>query len=398
MKQYFNKFTLYALLWFLYYLQGTLYASGSIISQGLLAIILLWSLYIFFKVNLNYNIKGFLLGLNCFLVVLTIYGMLNILDPMQVYYNNIYTVPMTKINYLKILYMSLLPIFVVYYYTQKNKINEQIIRAFSILWLIVSVFSYIRYNNEAVALLSTQSNYDDIEVTNNVAYDFLLLLPLMFFWNKKPIIQFALLIIIFGFILSGMKRGAIIIGVGCLLWFLYRIIKNSTKRSKILILILSCFIVLFGVKFAINMYETSPYFQYRFEQTLAGNSSGRDVIFAKLLDYFNTNSSFFNFLFGNGADYTVVIAGNFAHNDWLELLINQGVLGILLYVGYFASLLYSIRKSKNNVVAYSTLIMIFFIMFTSSLFSMSYNSLRLPVAIGLGFCLCKSENNVKVEG
>lgn len=125
-----------------------------------------------------------------------------------------------------------------------------------------------------------------------------------------------------------------------------------------------------------------------FNQTLEGNSSGRDSIYSILWYEFLENGSLFYCLFGFGADATISIAGNFAHNDWLELLINNGLLGIVLYVGYwwrFASLKNKIEEENTRCAAVAFCITFFML----SLYSMSYGAMDIFVTMGFGYCISR---------
>lgn len=277
-----------------------------------------------------------------------------------------------------------------FHYVKRNILTDSLIRLFLVFWLIITIFLYIRVQLEFQTKMVELGHNEDREMTNNIAYDFLHLFPLLFLWNRKPLFQYLFAAVMFAFIMAGMKRGAILIGAVCLIWFLYRVFVNAKGKGKILILLCTMLLIYVGANYVMNLYETSPYFKYRIEQTLEGNSSNRDVIYSSLWNIYNSDSSLLHFLFGNGASATLRVFGAYAHNDWLELLINQGLLGAVLYAVYFAALLYTIYKNKNNKDVYSILAMIFVIMFVSSLFSMSYASLGLPIAVGLGYCLNKS--------
>ena len=77
----------------------------------------------------------------------------------------------------------------------------------------------------------------------------------------------------------------------------------------------------------------NDYFQTRLTSTLEGNSSGRDEIYSHIWNVFN-NSNMFHYLFGYGAQGSFIMTAKFAHSDWLELLINQGLLGFIIYINY----------------------------------------------------------------
>lgn len=387
MKKYFNICTLYIFLWCIYYLQGIVYARGSIISQMILLLLMLISGYYFIKVNISYRIPPFLKVLNVFIGVMTIYGIFLILDPTPIYIGFTLSEQAGKMEFLKAIYMSLLPIYAMYAFSKQGILKIETIQTLTLILIISTTLSYFKAEQEALQNVLDVGSMQE-EFTNNTGYNFLHILPLLFFWNKKPILQYMLLAFIFTFIVMGMKRGAIMIGLVCLIWFLYRTYKSS-KSNRSLIIFLTSIAIICGVAYLIDFYNNSEYFQYRIEQTLEGNSSGRDSIYGSLWQYYINQDSLLNILLGNGAMHTIKIAGNFAHNDWLELLICQGLLGIVIYLAYFISLYKNFKNSHNNSILYNILGMCLFIMFASSIFSMSYNSLSLSITLCLGYCCAK---------
>lgn len=388
MKKYLNICNIYILLWCIYYLQGIAYASGGMISKLILLIIILISAYYFIDVNIKYITPSFIKILNIFIGLSTIYGFLLFIDQTPLFLNSILSAKIGKFEYLKAIYMSMMPIYPMYAFTKQNLLKKETIQTLTIILLISTTLSYFRAEQEAIRKAIEIGSTRE-EFTNNTGYDFLSILPLVFFWNKKPILQYILLAYIFTFIVMGMKRGAIIIGLVCLIWFLYRTYKTAGKRNKRIITILTLLIVIIGSVYIIDFYNNSEYFQSRIEQTLEGDSSGRDNIYGNIWEYFINQDSLLNVLLGNGAMHTIRIAGNFAHNDWLELLICQGLLGIIIYLAYFMSLYKSFKNSRNYVLLYNILGTCLFIMFASSMFSMSYNSLSLSITLCLGYCCAK---------
>lgn len=141
--------------------------------------------------------------------------------------------------------------------------------------------------------------------------------------------------------------------------------------------------------------QCNKYIQHRIEQTEEGATSGRDVIFAKLFSYFMHETSAWQFYFGSGANHTVAVAGNYAHNDWLELAVNQGCLGILVYLIYWICMYKTWRNSKSNSIIYSSFGAICVIFFLSTFFSMSYDNMSIYATLCLGYCLA---NMTKLNG
>ena len=186
---------------------------------------------------------------------------------------------------------------------------------------------------EKLKLLANDLNDDN--VVNNISYHFLKLFPLLFFWNSKPILQFLIAAILLFFVLSGFKRGAIVISVVCFMWFFYKIFKDIRGRQRFYIVLLTILFMVIGGTYVYMLYDSNQFFQYRMEQTIQGDYSARDVIYLTLWNNFQQELSLLKVLFGNGVYHTISLTGTFAHNDWLELLTNQGLIGVLAYLLFF---------------------------------------------------------------
>ena len=397
-KKYFNNCTLYILLWVIYSLQGTLYASGGIISRGLLVVLMLMSIYYAIKVNNSgQRLPSFLRVLNVFVAMITLYGVVAILDPtpLIVTGDGLYA-PIAKFEFLKTAYISLFPIYVFYYFAKKGILTEETIRFISIILLINTTVSFVEAQNSMLAdAMAMRSSRE--EFTNNVAYTFLQLMPLAFFWRRKPIMQDLDGMYIVAFLVMGMKRGALLIGAVCLIWFIYSSWRSARGTQKVIIAALTAIMVAVGIHYIAEFYATSDYFQQRLERTMAGDSSGRDEIYSTLWNHYLNETSFLRVLFGNGAMQTINIAGNYAHNDWLEVLTCHGALGIFIYLMYFVSLVRCWISSRKSETIYGVLGMVLLIMFASTLFSMSYNSLSIGITLCLGYCLSQGScKNIKV--
>ncbi|MBO5919691.1 MAG: O-antigen ligase family protein [Bacteroidales bacterium] len=169
-----------------------------------------------------------------------------------------------------------------------------------------------------------------------------------------------------------MKRGAILIGVFALIYFLYINRKVVQKKYKVLTNFLTIGIFFVGA-FVVNSYLISnEYFVSRIDATMEGDSSNRDQLYTYFLSHFMEEQNPINFLFGHGANGTLSIYIDYAHNDWLELAINQGLLGLLVYAIYWVMFIKSIRQFRENALMKNYLTIFFIIFFVKSFFSMSY--------------------------
>lgn len=387
----FNQCNIYITLWCLYYLQGTLYASGSIISQAILAILLVMSICNAYIVNRHYKLPIFFKGLNVLIAMFTIYGIAIIVSGEKLMTKN-YTI-VANYEYLKAIYISLLPIYSAYLYTIKGQLTKKSISIWIFFWILVATAQF--YRNEREALEKYISNRT--EITNNSGYLFLALLPSLVVFNKKPIIQFPLLLYCISFVVMGMKRGAIIIGLIIFCYFIYRTYKTSSRKNRKYIITFSFLVIFLATSFIMKMMAENDYFNQRVEQTLEGDTSGRDVIYGGLINHFLDETNALNFFLGNGAQATLKFNGAFAHNDWLEILINNGIIGVFTYIIYWICFVNSWLKSKSTINAFSALLMILLISFMQTLFSMSYGSLEIYMTLSLGYFLAISYKQISIR-
>ena len=233
MSKYFNICNFYILLWCLYSLQGTLYTGGSIISQGILAILLLISLYYTVYANVNYQLPPYMKMLNVMLVMFTIYGVALIISGEELSIKEECAGVVSNKDYLKNIYMSLLPIYAFYVFTKTGQLTGLIIKRWILVFLSVAVLCFFRNNAEAIARAEEIMSLQE-EFTNNSGYLFLAIIPLLLLF-KKPFVQYILFLVCGIFIIAAMKRGAILIFALCLPLFMHSTLKALSFRKKMLI-------------------------------------------------------------------------------------------------------------------------------------------------------------------
>lgn len=396
LKKIFQPINLYFCLWCMYSLQGVLYPTGNMIAKIILMVVLIWSMCLWYKVNLsNKGLPNFLHPLNAFLIITTIYGVILIISGKQSYIVETGAL-VSNLDYLKNIYASLLPIYVFYEYSRCCKLSEGHVKIYTICLLILAIVSYL---NRVLQISDIAGGLDltSQEFTANVGYSFLAIMPLLLFYHKRPLRQFFLLIVCLFFIIISMKRGAILIGSICFIYFLWTMYKNSRGRVKLFVILLSVLSVFAAIVIVNYLILNNEYFIYRIERTLEGDSSHRDEIYMDYLTHFVAETNFFRFVFGNGADATLSIGTNYAHNDWLELAINNGILGVAIYVWYFIALFKDSNTLRRNNPLYSKVIlMVLIIMFASTLFSMSYASMNKALSLAIGFSLAQIYNKKRV--
>ena len=259
------------------------------------------------------------------------------------------------------------------------------LQVWGFIFLISAVVSYFKTQQEQLEVLVEMGSTAD-EITNNSGYLFLSCLPLLVLYRAKPLLQFATLAFVMAFIVMGMKRGAIIIGVVAFVYFIFQTIKNSKGKYRFLFIVLSVALCVGAVSFFIYQMDNSDYMMKRIEDTREGNSSHRDDLYMHFWDYFRYTATTLHFLIGRGANGTLEIYYNYAHNDWLELAVNQGLLGVAIYLLYWRCL-YRTWKRATNRDARTILFITFWIFFPKTLCSMSYGDMTYINTSVLGFAL-----------
>ena len=380
-----NRCDWFIIVWVLYYLQGVLYSSGGAISTGLLGINLLVSIYCAIKIWQMPNNPPYIKGLNLLVLMFSIYGFAFILmNPSTVHYS-MSGVSMASYNYIKSIYLSILPIYAFYYFSLKGYLTAERLRWWAVVFCISCVISYYIYMQQAMEKLLQRGSSAE-EITNNAGYLFLSLIPIWVLFRKKPLLQYVGLAFCMAFILMGMKRGAIAIGSVVVLYLICQIIKNARGKQRFIVILLTAVLAIAGVYFVIDMMSSSDYFIQRIEDTKAGNSSARDDLYSFFWTYFTERAELLHYLFGRGANGTLEVYNSYAHNDWLEIAINQGLFGIIIYIVYWINF-YKTWHQSTNIEAKTILAIIGISYFAKTIFSMSYGDMTYVCTSVLGYAL-----------
>ena len=297
----------------------------------------------------------------------------------------------SNFSFLKSIFLSLPNIYTFYYFSTKKYLTEKLLKGWVFALFGVAVFRF--FDNQMSAIqVQLLEGIDSDEVTNNMGYLFVALIPSVALFRHKSFLQYGMMIFCMAFIVMGMKRGAIIVGVLLMLYFLYFNYRYHQSMSKTKVLFFSALIVIAAVYIVQYMMETSDYFMARIVQTEEGGSSGRDVIYEHFWNHFKNETDNIKFIFGNGANATLGIYINYAHNDWLEIAINQGVLGLVAYALYWLGFLKTIWNTKHNKTARLVLSLAFISFFVESIFSMSYTGYSMMACTTFGYCLAHCQD------
>lgn len=356
---------------------GAVMGSGLVLSLCRYTIII-WSFAYYIKTVANFlREPAVIKALSIFYLSLAIYGIIVLVNGKTLY---TLTSPIVPMNYIYKTSWSLLPIFAFYNFAKKGLLTKQFMLKWIYACVVVATISYY------FGMLQSLARHEgEEETTNNGGYIIVSLLPMFIFLKDRSKQQYLLLAGALLLAILSMKRGAILVGgiaVAVYFWYLFR---NSKKSRKLQILVV-LMVAASGVFYVYDrLSTTSEYFQERVEDTMEGETSGRDFIQGFLIDYYITQYTPMEKLVGRGGNATLEVLGQFAHNDWIELGINQGLLGMLLYLFYWISFVKLLMKRHVPPEVKTALAMIFVIYFLKTFFSMSYSEYTLYASMVLGF-------------
>lgn len=365
----------YTVLWMMYYMGGTLYAVGSFISKAILAMILVVSFYHMFTCLGYKDNPPMLKGVAAIIFLVSFYGIFRLLGP------SYFGIP--KFLFQKNIYMSLLPIFSFYYYTRKGYLKEKDMIIFAFVFV---VFTYVVYLKD-VANRSLVTGREVGDMTVNSGYNFIGLLPFVYFFRKKPVWFFSILFFVWFFTILCMKRGAIISGLAATLMLFWGYFKNSKRGVRIGALVLVSVFIVVIVHYVQGLMNDNSYFALRYQQTMEGNASGREEMYPMFFHYLFHENTVITALVGGGIDYSLARFTMGAHSDWFQIAIDMGLVGILFYIYYWRNFVKTIKQIGKENSCYTILLIVFVIDFLKALFSFSINDRPITTTCILGFCL-----------
>jgi len=379
----FNICNLYLALWALYALHWTNANIPVIekISNIILGINMAISCYYAGIAICKYRLPKLFKAITLLLGIFTIYGLYYLFFG-QTHY--LLGTPIKKGTYILSVLRSFLPIFTFYVFTIKGYLTPKLMKFWTIVFLCVFITIYFR-STFLHSLISTKD-----EFVNNTGYLFVLIIPCVYYWKKSSIIQFALIGICFVFIILALKRGAMISAVCVILMFITYKFKTAKSVRKIAMSMLIIAASVLAYDFVSERMTESSLLNTRISQTLQGNMSKRDIIASSLIDYYVNDASVVEQVVGSGADSTLSISFNWAHNDWIEILICQGIIGVLMYL-YFWTIFYKQWRSTKEPQSRMIIGSYFVIYIIRTLVSMSYSMIFTIAALGIGYALAANQ-------
>ena len=336
-------------------------------------------MYHLFFVNFKFLLPRYFVGLNILLGSFFFYGMLALMG--------VTPHPLPE-EYLKTILISFLPIYSFFFYTKKGLITRENLNIFIVIFFI---FAFLKYYG-IVYSKSLLSISGEVDFTNNAEYLFLPLMATGVFFNKK-IFQYVTLCICLIIAIESSKRGVMFTCFGCLFWFLYNSLRGTNMKTKLGVVLFFAALIFVGyVTFERHILESYA-FQSKMQDLMDGDGNGRGTLYTTFLNYFWNETNAFQFVFGSGANATLSISTHYAHNDWIEIAVNQGLLGVGLYILYFLIFFRECCNQTYNSKIKLALQLIFLICFVKTFFSMSYGDMTTSTCFVLGYCLAQGNKN-----
>lgn len=202
----------------------------------------------------------------------------------------------------------------------------------------LAIFSFIKYSSSGLMV---------DQIANDAMFSIIVYFPFVMMMNKRKWLKYTLFILLMALAFMSLKRSIIIAVV--VSFFLYLLLTNHKAMLRKWYFWLGLLCVVYV---GLYLYETmGEMIAYRFSTMEEGGGSGRDVIYQRVFDSVK-QSDFGSLFFGHG--YMSVIAINdfkLAHNDFLQLLYDYGIVGLVFFVSFLLSLCaLAIRKYRSRKI------------------------------------------------
>lgn len=351
----------------IYFLQGSLYPSGSIISQLTLTILISFNSFFGIKV-LGTKRKPIFISIWSIFIAIIIIGYLFAGD---------FTKPLFFGQLKNILYF-MTALYPIYYWTTKGVITLKDLRIFSFVMLPVLIITF--YTNET----NLKVELDREGVVNNASYMLVSLMPFLMLIKKRSV-SLMIIFLILSLLIIGSKRGALAIGMVTAMLIIYynlKYIKGKNLLSKARNMLVIVGILSFGLYYLSEVIESNFYIFERIQK----NHSTRPENYLAIFNNWYNSSSFTELLFGYGYFSTPLYTPEevMAHNDWLEMLNDFGLFGFFLYAVLLYSFINAIKYHESIELKYMHLSIIIIWIFTSvfSMWMNNYSNVIYAIAIG----------------
>lgn len=237
---------------------------------------------------------------------------------------------------------STAPFFLFYYGSWKGYLTSNILLRIAVLLLCVFALESI------IGVVTRAGRYSTWYIKADNVGNSLMFLILFFSLDLKKSQNIILMLVTYALVLISFKRGAMIAATTALIIIIWQLIFNTDRvlqksRKKLVYLTLSAVIFLL---FIMIMYWDVLMFRFTGD---TGGGSGRLSMWQMIVDNWKEGGlirQIFGFGFFKVQDLMTEIRGvpYFAHSDWIQLLYDHGMLGVLIY---FLLIIFYIAERKT---------------------------------------------------
>ena len=274
-----------------------------------------------------------------------------------------------------------------YFYYNKNFGNEKNIKLLLTIFMIIFVLFSIQN-----LIIHLSGNGNDGEVIFPI-YSALFFFPLYYIFVNKSKLVLAVSIVL---IVCSTKRAGLLSIVFALIFYLLSTIqleddstKKKDKTSSIFFALAMVFIGIISIIELLNLDIIE-----RFMNIKEDGGSGRELIWSLVIDEFNV-STIWEKLFGHGYHAVTIVTSEsvigreiLAHNDYLEILFDYGIVGlilIILWILTIAKKYITVFKTKDETLPIYSFILIIFVIISFLSYLLIQSKLILTMMIVLGF-------------
>lgn len=234
----------------------------------------------------------------------------------------------------------------IYYLTRNSVLDEKVFVVF--FFAVILIHGVLSYMNIGYRLEGQRG----LSIADNMGYTLVTLFSgIMFFTKKKYAFFITIFIIATGVLISG-KRGAILVLVLAAIPLIKYIFTSYTRSGyrKVFIILL---VIIAG---SVALYLFGDYFDAslgRFDKLQEDGGSGRNDMYLLYLNNFWSSDTPY-IIFGHGLYGGLWSTGHryafvhlLAHNDWLQILFDFGIIGAVIYLLIFSSIYRTIRQHRH---------------------------------------------------
>lgn len=251
--------------------------------------------------------------------------------------------------------------------------------------LLIAVFLFYYYSK---GFLENQKSSDTV-------FCLIVYIPLLFLFDGKKIIKIVA-IAFFGVICFLSLKRSIVLGLSIFMIVFFLLEGNKKIITKWYFWLIVIAVIFVGSYVSDTIGNS---LDARFHEETGG--SGRDLIYTNILRHFS-NSEFFELLFGHGFMSVVKINGALAHNDFLQLLYDGGLIAIVFYLSmwfYFLSFVIKNWRIRRQIGGYYSVyvstIVLLLVLSMLNCFIYSYILIS-PLMLAIGFLIGEIRNKKRL--